>query len=301
LGKIIDLSGMRFGFWTVIKRSNKKANEVYWICKCVYGIQKEVSSKSLRDGRSTNCGCKKRNEDLTGKRFGKLIVLEQVDNDKNRHIQYKCLCDCGKEKIVIGSFLLNGSIKSCGCYHNEIAVRIGMERKKYNKYDLESKEFGIGYTFKGEEFWFDKEDFDKIKDYCWYVGKDGYVYAYCCKNNKRKQIRMHKLVMNANENEDIDHIKHKKYDNRKSELRKVTQSQNNMNQKIRVDNSSGYKGVCWDNFNEKWLAYISKNNKRYNLGSFNNIEDAIAVRQREEEVLFGEYSYNNSMSNIGNN
>jgi hypothetical protein len=173
---------------------------------------------------------------------------------------------------------------------------LGKERKKYNEYDLNSREYGVGWTFKGEEFWFDKDDFLKLKDYCWYIGKDGYVFAHGYgSDNQRIQIRMHKLVMDANDDELVDHIKHKRYDNRKNELRKVTPSQNLMNYEIRKDNTSGYKGVCWNNYYEKWIAYIDKEKKHYSLGRFDDINDAAAARKEAEEQLFGEYSYDNSM------
>ena len=47
-------------------------------------------------------------------------------------------------------------------------------RKKHNKYDL-SGEYGIVYTSNGEEYWFDKEDYDKIKDYYWRKDPHGYL------------------------------------------------------------------------------------------------------------------------------
>ena len=55
--------------------------------------------------------------DLTGKRFGRLTVVKYVDNDKHRNSRWLCLCDCGKEKIIIGQSLKSGATKSCGCSH----------------------------------------------------------------------------------------------------------------------------------------------------------------------------------------
>ena len=74
-----------------------------------------------------------------------------------------CKCDCGNETIVVGGRLNYGTTKSCGCLKREITSIV---RKKHNTYDL-SGEYGIVYTSKGEEFWFDKEDYDKVKDYYW--------------------------------------------------------------------------------------------------------------------------------------
>jgi len=58
--------------------------------------------------------------DLTNKRFGKLLVTEVTDKplhitSKNRGVFWKCVCDCGCEKIVRSTELINGDTKSCGC------------------------------------------------------------------------------------------------------------------------------------------------------------------------------------------
>lgn len=59
--------------------------------------------------------------DISGQRFGRLIVLEKVKNEKEKahELKWRCLCDCGNEKIVIGCKLRNGTTKSCGCLWRE--------------------------------------------------------------------------------------------------------------------------------------------------------------------------------------
>lgn len=110
-------------------------------------------------------------------------------------------CSCGESKpfIIRGANLTkkNGT-KSCGCLHRESAAIQGHKNKKYNEYDL-TDEFGIGYTSKKEPFYFDLEDYDKIKDYCWFY-KEGYVVT----NNPetRSQIKMHRLVMGVTNPQD---------------------------------------------------------------------------------------------------
>lgn len=108
-------------------------------------------------------------EDLTGKRFGRLTVLEQAEDyikpNGEHEAMWLCQCDCGNQKIILGTSLRHGRTKSCGCFDKETSAIQGKLNKKYNTYDL-SGEYGIGYTSKGEEFYFDLEDYDKIKDYC---------------------------------------------------------------------------------------------------------------------------------------
>lgn len=70
-------------------------------------------------------------EDLTGKRFGKLTVIEYIGivkdkNNVNRQI-WRCKCDCGNEKIVKSNYLKNGNVKSCGCLKSKCG------RKKNDK------------------------------------------------------------------------------------------------------------------------------------------------------------------------
>jgi hypothetical protein len=57
--------------------------------------------------------------DLTGKRFGRLLVIGLDHLDKRRGKYYLCKCDCGNEKITMGSNLTNGGTKSCGCLQKE--------------------------------------------------------------------------------------------------------------------------------------------------------------------------------------
>lgn len=59
--------------------------------------------------------------DLTEKRFGRLVVLEMKGKNNNGAILWKCLCDCGKEHIVVGAKLKNGWTKSCGCFRIDFA------------------------------------------------------------------------------------------------------------------------------------------------------------------------------------
>ena len=53
--------------------------------------------------------------DLTGQKFGRLIVMERIPNRKGGRIQWLCVCDCGTQKIIIGKNLKNNNTKSCGC------------------------------------------------------------------------------------------------------------------------------------------------------------------------------------------
>lgn len=126
-------------------------------------------------------------QDLTGMRFGRLTVKCQGEDymSGGRPIAgWMVSCDCSPNKIfrVRQKDLKRGHVASCGCLKRDVTIELNQSRKgkklrkKVNNYDL-SGDFGIGFTHKGEEFWFDCEDYDKIKDWCWYIDRDGYVTA----------------------------------------------------------------------------------------------------------------------------
>lgn len=223
-------------------------------------------------------------ENLLGKVFGRWTVIENIDTRR-----CLCECSCGKIKPVYKSALKDGRSKSCGCYQREYLSN----KRKYNIYDL-TGEYGIGYTNNGEEFYFDLEDYNKIKDYCWSCNKEGYLLSTL----KDKVIRFHRIIMNCDDSKKfVDHINHNVKDNRKSNLRIVTNNQNQMNAKLRKNNTSSCTGVY--KIKNKWVANIQINKKRIQLGTFTCFEDAVQARKLAEEKYFGEYSYSNSL-NISN-
>ena len=231
-----------------------------------------------------------------GEVYGRLTILKEVEphiqpsGQKQRMVLVRCSCGSDPFEVMFSN-LRNGATTSCGCIRKEKTKEI---HKKYNTYDLETYEYGVGYTTKGEEFYFDKDDYQKIKEYTWYLDKDGYVIAY--ESNTGKTIRFHRLVMNCPEGMYVDHIFHKVTDNRKSQLRGVTCSQNNMNRGISKNNTSSVTGVSWHKARNKWKAYITINGKTKHLGFFINKEDAIQARLEAEKKYFGEFSNNKTMN-----
>lgn len=192
---------------------------------------------------------------------------------------YKCKCDCGNKGVVNGYSLTSGESRSCGCYSSDTTALLF---KKYNKYDL-SGDYGVGYTSKGITFKFDIEDFDKIKDICWYAEqRTGYIV-----NKSGSAItRMHNYILGC---DFVDHINRDKSDNRKSNLRESDKSKNEMNKGIRSNNQSGVTGVHYDKRRDKWVAAITVL-EDHRSKAFKNIDDAIVCRLTWEKELFGEYS-----------
>ena len=131
------------------------------------------------------------------------------------------------------------------------------------------------------------------------VKAHGYLDLNLYKNNKRTHRTVHSLVAEAflkNDNNYpcVDHIDGNPKNNYIDNLRYVTVSQNLMNSKLHKHNTSGYKGVFWSNNKNRWIATIEVNNKKYFLGYFKNIEDAIKARKIAEDYHFGIYQRFNS-------
>lgn len=234
-------------------------------------------------------------KDLTGLQFGKWTVICQAEDfiGKNgqRRSQWLCECSCVNHtrRNVVGKYLTSGDSKSCGCSRGEKVCN-----KHHNTYNL-SGEFGIGYTLVGEEFWFDLEDYDKIKDYCWHYNSEGYLIAKDYDSNK--MVSLHRLIMNPSSSLfDVDHKKHPprgehKIDNRKQNLRIVQHYQNIQNRALSSNNTSGVTGVSWDKRTGKWVARIGVMGEKINLGYFLSKQDAINARKSAEIKYFQEYRY----------
>lgn len=227
--------------------------------------------------------------DLKGQRFGRLIVMDRVENNKFGKSQWLCRCDCGKNVIVNAGGLKSGNTKSCGCLKRDSASQ---RFKKGNRYEIKG-DTAVLYTSKGTSFVIDTEDLLEVLSVTWNISKDGYVRGHL-KNNRG--VTLHRFVMGVTDKHIcVDHINHDKSDNRKSNLRVCTYSQNNMNRYTGSSNSSGLTGVCWDNQHQRWRAFIGVNDRNICLGFYKSFDEAKAARKRGEDKYFGEYSLDNSV------
>lgn len=161
-----------------------------------------------------------------------------------------------------------------------------------NLYDI-YEDYVVGYDSKGRKFYFDLDDYDLVSKYRWYVHTNGYVRAsiYDAATKKVNQIQLHRLVTNANSGIMIDHISGKRNDNRKCNLRDADYSTNMMNSGNSTRNTSGTRGVHYDQSSKRWISRIQVRNKRIILGAFESLEDAVQARKTAEEKYYGEFAY----------
>jgi hypothetical protein len=138
----------------------------------------------------------------------------------------------------------------------------------------------------------DDEDYEWLNQWKWWFNSRGYAHRIIYENGKQKgHIYMHRLILNTPSDLDVDHINHDGLDNRRSNLRQCTRSQNLANQKMRKINTSGKKGVSWHKTNKKWSANIGFNHKLIHIGYFDNICDASIAYKNKAHELYGDFIY----------
>lgn len=217
--------------------------------------------------------------DLTGKRFGRYLVLNRDVRENKRKIWWNCICDCGTEKAVIGEHLKDGRVKSCGCWKGqagsehlkthgmskipEYKTWLRMRHRCYNVNNQDYKDYGLrGITVCDEwlndfpRFYSDMgrkptehHSIDRINNDSGYSPQncrwaDPYVQA----NNRRDTSRT-----------------------RKSDVGK-----------------SGYRGVR--RAKKRWSAHIGVNKKQIHIGTFDTMEYAIKARAEAEIIYWGKSS-----------
>jgi hypothetical protein len=152
---------------------------------------------------------------------------------------------------------------------------IAYHKQKIKKIKLTQGKFAI----------VDEEDYNELNQYKWHAVNShntGTWYANRSygtgKRGKNKHILMHQEIMGF-PNKGIDHINRNGLDNRKSNLRICSISENLFNSKLYKNNKSGFKGITWNKSNNKWrVKYGHKH-----LGYFEKKEDAIKIRKDMEK------------------
>ena len=137
----------------------------------------------------------------------------------------------------------------------------------------------------------DDNDYAWLSQNKWLVVGPGYAGRFDRTGSKPKLIYMHRAILDAQSKQRVDHINANKLDNRRENLRIVTNRQNHQNRTPRRDTSSdGRKGVSWHKHTGKWYARIMVNGQRVHLGYFKGIEGATLLYDAAARHFFGEYA-----------
>lgn len=147
---LINIQGQKFGRWTVLEKVKVEGKkETYWLCRCDCGIERKVLGKNLRNGRSTSCGCYKREQnsifmskynkehssaiDIAGQKYGLLTPIKPTERRLSSSIVWECLCDCGKITYVsVDNLRGKHPVRSCGCLGSSYGEKVIEEILKEN-------------------------------------------------------------------------------------------------------------------------------------------------------------------------
>lgn len=148
----------------------------------------------------------------------------------------------------------------------------------------------------GQEVFLDKEDYERLKGFRYYLHKKGYAYRFTEESGKRKAVYLHHDVIGKQNGKVVDHINGIKLDNRRTNLRHITNRENILKaNKTRTKGSSGYKGVSWNKTANAWSVNIVSSKKRYHIGFFQDEKVAAYAYNHSAKEMFGEFAYENDV------
>ncbi|MCL2321445.1 MAG: hypothetical protein FWC47_04975 [Oscillospiraceae bacterium] len=284
--KRYDLTGQRFGRLVVTRLSEKrsKSRGLIWECKCDCGNTTLAEANGLKSGLRVSCGCIQREKfrqlglsnrkDITGQRFGRLLVIRDTGKRKDESPIWECKCDCGNVVEVRYSHLSSGDTRSCGCLQKEFIAELG----KSSYRDVTGQRFGRLLVLRqtGKR------------------AKSGSVIWECiCDCGNKIEIPMEALAHKSDIKSCGCLLYEMKVEYGKSiDLDKQFGRIDNTSiciiksKKVRKDSGTGHRGVGYYKKSQKYYAYIGFKKKLHHLGYFNTLEEAIKARQKAEEEIF---------------
>ena len=266
-----DLAGKRFGMLTVLEKvtlEEQQKGDTYaqWLCQCDCGGKITVSSKRLKRGTVTNCGCiPKKNaknggiaEDLTGRIYGKLAVLYR-DKNRNGRTCWVCRCACGNLHSAAASDLKVGSVTSCGCAAYKDRPYMDLTGQRFGRLTvvrrLEKR------TRAGSVIWKCVCECGNVIEASQYCLTSNKTTSCGCRVEEVKQLihtRLHQINGTM-----IECLGRKK---------------------ARLDNKTNAVGIS-QRGDHSYRTTICLCGERYDLGTYKTLEEAIKIRKQAEEQL----------------
>lgn len=259
-----DLTGKTFGKLTALRCVDGTRSRGVWECRCACGKMKNVKYHSLTQGDTTSCGCSRAQmKDLTGQRFGRLTAMENTGEKKGSCYVWRCMCDCGRETLATSTSLLKGDTRSCGCMREEA------KRNTYQ--NIQGRRFGRLVALEpmnkrrgGSVVWKCQCDCGNMSEHSSNALMTGAVKSCGCLKKENDSLKKSLHYIDGTCVEFLENMG-----------------------KLRCDNTSGYPGLKY--VRGKWTVRITFKGKTYTLGTYADKEEAIRVRKRGEQAIFGEF------------
>jgi len=198
-------------------------------------------------------------KDLAGQRFGRLTVIQPTEKRMdNGSVVWQCRCDCGNLTEVSSRRLVRGKVRSCGCLSNPV-------RKDY-----------VGERF-GRLTVLEYAGTART------LGKTGNANYWHCRCDCGKESVVSQSELQSGGTRSCGCLQKERAAQQLELLDGTSAVLLERNKKIRSNNKSGYTGV----FQEKdgrWLAYINFKKKRYFLGRFDSLDEAVQARRQGEKM-----------------
>ncbi len=321
-------TGFRVGMLTVTGPTEQRKNGyTVWRCRCDCGGERLLDTRALQRGALRDCGCKTTlppgAKDLTGRRFGRLVVLSPTDRRQYGSLVWRCQCDCGNQTEVSVHQLTGGYTKSCGCWgrpalKDYVGRRFGQltvtayEGKRDGMHRWRclcdcGRETVVGQTllqsgktkscgclahppakaYLGKRF----GQLTVIAD----GGKVQGQYLWRCRCDCGRETVVQQWYLQSGHTKSCGCLQKKIVVENLHLVDGTSVTKLEAGKKRRLSsNTSGHTGVYQNRKTGKWVAQITFKRKTYYLGAYDKLEDAVKARQRGEEMHddFLEWYYN---------
>lgn len=163
-------------------------------------------------------------------------------------------------------------------------------RRRTNTYKVHGDILVIT-TSKGVEIIADADDLEKLNKYSWCISKTGYPVA----NINHKVTKIHRYILGLTDSSIIvDHKNRNPFDNRKTNLRICTTTDNARNKSVSKKSKSGHIGIR-KTPNNRYNVRITCNRKEIHVGNFKTLDEAIAARKAAEDRYHGKFGSHNAI------